>query len=218
MKNKIIIALIIIIVTVSAGCYAYIIKSSISKNPQEDFKKNLDNVPAVKRAEKSLNIVEKNIASNPPDSRALRQAADLYYLKMDFSKAIEYYLKESVFNQEDPTLYKSLADSYKENGQIEEAVVAYKKSLEFSTKNNPACFKLADIYTYKLNQPEEVIKIYETAMVNNPQDLNIKLMLASSYETNKIASKAAQLYEEVYLADPTSIVAKEGLKRTSYVK
>lgn len=92
-----------------------------------------------------------------------------------------------------PKGYMSLANSYSEEGLLEEAIINHKKALSIDPGLADAHLNLANTY-YKLDRLEEAIEEYHAAATLKPGDGKVRYYLARTYSEVGLIDNAAAEY------------------------
>ena len=140
----------------------------------------------------------------------LAKAAE-YYNKGDYEKAIKEYLQIEPLNM-DITL--AVASSYQNLGDNKNALVYYKKALDFNSKNADIAYYIAAILTEE-NDIQNAMIYVDKALELNPEHINAKELkqnLASNQNAELLQS-AINLYDsgkyDECLAQLNQVIAKE---------
>ena len=163
--------------------------------------------------QEQLPMLAEKVQANNEDKQAKRDYAVALYATGDIEKAKEQYLEELKLNATDPIIYNNLGNIYRDLGDYETAVVNYKKAIELNPQMANAYANLANVYTYSLSKPDLGIETYKSALIANPGDTDINLLLANAYEQmgNKASAKA--VFESILVKAPDNLAAKQGLER-----
>ena len=157
--------------------------------------------------------LEKKVAQNGDDPKALRDYAVALYATGDVQKAKDGYLKEAKVNGKDPILYNNLANAYRDGGQYDDAISAYQKSIELDAKNPTPYINLANLYIYTLKKADLGIEIYNKGIAANPDNMDLEVLLGMAYAQSGDKEKAKAAFEAVLKKKPDNAAAKAGLDR-----
>jgi len=141
--------------------------------------------------------------SHPPNP----QTAELYNkaaeaeIKKDKSKAIEYLKEIVAIDSADFIAWAKLGILYRERNLFEEAIAAFRKSLELKAEYTPAWINVGMI---KLSQKqfESAIQIYQHAVTLEPKSARIYQLLGEAYLQNKQGSLGAEVLNKALELDP----------------
>ena len=137
----------------------------------------------------------------------LENLGKLYQKIKNFQDAIEIY---KILTKAIPNKYEnwfSLAMSYKNDSQWDEAKKAYYKAIEINPKSHESYFNLAYLY-FNENDPDGAVECYEKALELEPQDWETKYFLSLAYMQVKNYKDGLKYFEE-RLCRQSAIVSQE---------
>ncbi len=158
-------------------------------------------------------IAYKNLLAKAPWLKdALTGMADCYLQLKQPSKMMTYLdgLIKNNPNNVFPIILKSqLLTSDK---KYKKAISLINKTIEQqqTTKSTALYSKLGHLYSL-IGDNKNKYKAYHKGLQINPNNINIMLNLASSYEKDHIFDKSAELYEKILSINPSHNVAKNNL-------
>lgn len=114
-----------------------------------------------------------------PDSIISHTHLGLIYLRTGRnSLAAEHLEKASVARPEDPDIYSSLGKAYKFQMNIEKALVAYRKAVQFGKYSSPHHYQELATLLEVANRLDEMESILDEALSIYPDDEHLILLLA----------------------------------------
>lgn len=156
--------------------------------------------------EKSSQCIKKAIEIEPK-AYYLENLGKLFQKTKQYKDAIEIY---KILTRAVPNNYEnwfSLAMSYKNNSEWDNAKQSYYKALEINPKSHEAYFNLAYLY-FNENDPDGAVKCYEKALELDPQDWETKYFLSLAYMQVKNYKDGLKYFEE-RLCRQSAIVSQE---------
>jgi tetratricopeptide (TPR) repeat protein len=169
--------------------------------------------PVVATYAKQLPDLKKKAETNPNDANARKNYAVALYVTRDLEQAKQQYEAATVINDKDAVTYNNLGNVYRDLGKINEAIDAYKKSLELDPDSVNTYANLANIQMYSKNKPLDAIETYKTGLSHLPGNTQLQLLLGLAYEQAKDIPSAKQTYENILANDKDNTAAKANLER-----
>jgi len=99
--------------------------------------------------EKAINAFKIAVELDPSFGEAANQLAYLYFKRGDFAIALEYLKKYSSLSPDDANPFDSMGDLLWRMGELDEAIVQYRKAVEIKSDFWPSAAKTAYIYAMK---------------------------------------------------------------------
>jgi tetratricopeptide (TPR) repeat protein len=197
--------LIIVIVALLIGFVSY---SVITRNNNK-----VEGNVALQQYKESLPKLKKKAQENPDDYIVNKEYAYALYVTNNNDEAIEIYKKVVDLNPQDSTSLNNLANLYRKSKNFTEARAYYERSISVLPKQVNAYVNLSHMLIYDTEEKEKGYEVFIEAINNNPDNTNLKLMLAKTYEQQKEYEKAILIYEEILEKDPGNLGAVEALKK-----
>jgi len=166
----------------------------------------------VKEATGKISQLLSSLKENGNDQELLRELGDSYLIKKDLDNAEKYYL-EALNLGNDRVVLRQLAVLYKEKQDYKNAVKYYENLISFFSDDAGGYLSLTDLYWYNLKDRSKAIEICQRAVFNNPEDLNLKLILADYYRQNGEIQKAVITYQSVLAVNPQEPTAQRELEK-----
>ncbi len=137
------------------------------------------------RFQEAANALEfAEAASSTPDLAVCVDLGHTYGRLSEYEKAVDVYLQafEILSNGEDSNVGQSdiagcIAESYEHLGNLEQALVWYRKTLEINPEDDRACIGIAFCLAQQ-NQSAEAMHYYEKALELNPENKDIWIGIA----------------------------------------
>lgn len=204
-KIFVVIAIIVLIIITA------IIIWFVANNSQTRFRQS--NNPVVQGYQKQALKLQQTVEQSPQDPVARLDYARALYGAEEKSAALEEFLVAATLNPDNPSIYKSIGNIYRDLEKYDKAEDAYRKQVELSPKDKGAYMDLANLQVYQLKVPMSGIETYKKALENTKGGNDIKLLMALAYEQANEYGKARALYEQIIKSDPSFVPAKNNLKR-----
>jgi tetratricopeptide (TPR) repeat protein len=167
--------------------------------------------PAKVEYERKLPALKKTAESKPDDYQANTDYAYALYVTGNDSDAIEAYKKVSNFDAVDARSLNNLGNLYRKEASFVPAIAAYQRSIELDPAQLNAYVNLAHMYIYDLKQQEEGFAVFNQALQTHPDNLDILIMVAKTYQQLGQDSVALGYYERVLQLDPNNQTAQQSL-------
>jgi tetratricopeptide (TPR) repeat protein len=157
-------------------------KKNFYEEAQAFFRKALEIMPGYEVAKKNLEAAQKK--------------------DVVFRETIEK-LKEKIKEDENnPLLHYDLANSYRNTGHLEDAIVEYKKALELRPENIDEITNIGAVF-YETGNYDEAIKYFISTVSKSARDGKAHLFLANSYFKKEWWDEADIEYHKTLELDPT---------------
>lgn len=144
--------------------------------------------------------------------------ATQYFLGITYAELSKYedaivYLNYALNNGFEPSIVvkQKLADMYLEVGDYEESVAAYQEVLEVSKQDINAFVRPVWIYLDFLNEPDQALKLGETAVMTFPEDPMAYNLLGWSQIGTKDYTEAEENLKKAISMDPSFAAAHYNL-------
>ena len=111
--------------------------------------------------------------------------------KKKLDSAIGEYISAQLFNAERPESQVNLGGLYSDMGRIDEAEIAYRKSIELQSKFVPAYVNLAQLYSGQQKE-SEAIEILQSGLQQLPEDASLHHALGLALVRQKDLVKALE--------------------------
>ncbi len=118
---------------------------------------------AIKLWQKSINI-----NSNDNDSKALNNIANVYKEEKNYDKAIKQYRLASNKDPMNPMYMNNLADTFRLNGQLDEALRVLNDSLKLDSSGIGTYFNLGMVYKDLKENTKALDSFKKSIQVNAP--------------------------------------------------
>lgn len=129
------------------------------------------------------------------------------------AEAIELFEKvRKNYPDREKQIIRELADQYKWNGQLKEAIAAYQRGLELSPEDLQAEIGLAQALAWD-KRHKDAIATYDKALAKDPGNTHALLGKAEVLSWDDKLEKARKVYEEVLKRDPENVDALNGVAR-----
>ena len=129
-----------------------------------------------------------------------------------YDQALTMHLqgKDLNWKEEMATKYFQLGQSYLQKNFLKSALKEFTKGLDFRPKKVEGLVGLAHTLR-KLRKKNSAFKILKFAILNNPEQEDLKLLLAQWYFEDQNIPKAVNEWESILYQNPQSIKAKKAL-------
>jgi len=164
-----------------------------------------------------INTLEKTIHLISDKTTAYNHLGYVYYVKRDFSQAIECYQKVLAINSESITAHTNLGNIYAKSGRLDEAIFEYKKTLTINPNFAEAHYNLALAYENK-NMLEEAIRAYKKAIATRPDHVKAYTKLGTAYIKKGRLAEAITVFERALAINPNDAHAHKNLALAYYSK
>jgi tetratricopeptide (TPR) repeat protein len=166
----------------------------------------------VKRLNTILGLLDS--APNEPDMVDATYSVGLYLnLLGESDKAIEQYEYLLTKRTTHSTSLNNLAWIYVERGEYAKAEVNFKKVIEFNPRFASGYINLSDLYRSFIPEKKSGIpKMFEEALKQSTQPIEMKLYLAEYYEAEKEYALAIEWYEKALEDNPGIEYARDAIK------
>ena len=161
---------------------------------------------AVELFERKLALQQKYAPDSPVDTIANVVIGSSYYNLEQPEKAVPYYEKAIELGYDDQGIYNGVINYYKESGDDEN----YMKYLKIAQEMYPdvQTYKLYEIDYYLANgQADEKLEELKQAAVDNPDNINILLIISSIYEQKENYAEQAKWTEKAVAVDSENFAA-----------
>lgn len=162
-----------------------------------------DNTLAIAEYESALKL-------DPSLTRALQQIMAIYF-QQGQKEEIVTFLNQHIENNPDLNNgYLVLADFYRMDENLPEAIATIDRALAKDDEWTAGYSLKANLH-YLNNEPDVAIVAFENGLSKAPEDNQLAMQLASTYESKKEYAQARDLYEKVIARDPSIDVAANNL-------
>lgn len=118
--------------------------------------------------EAAVSTYQAGIILDPNNYDLYIALGDIYMADYDLDKAIHSYCDAVILNSEEERGYTKLGVALWEKDYLEEALVAYHKAIEINPENEYSQNNLGILYLEGLEDAEEALEYFETAINLNP--------------------------------------------------
>jgi len=223
--NKYIIA-IIVILSIGLSAAGYVFFSSLQSQPSipnsqptiHDPQRTTTSpaptiyIPAVVEAKKEASKLESAIQKSPQDAKLYYEQAKQLYIAASLEEARKSLSEAIGIDGTQASYYKLLATIYTEEGNYEQAVIAYKKAIELDPQAT-TYKELAALYRFKIVSLPEAESTYRLARELDANNKYILIALAETLEAQNKKEEATAMYEQVLQLDPRNVPAQNALTR-----
>lgn len=177
------------------GKNEFIAQDESSHTPQEGklYASHISSIQQTRVAEKKLGQA-KNINDRV---EAYTQLADAALIDGKSNTAIENYLQVVSTDPQNVAARSGLAEAYTNDGDYNQALTQLRYISSLENDNNSADTEAASIQLYSLQDPNGAIDSYQNALEKQPDDTNIKLLLASAYIVRQDYEQARLILEPI---------------------
>lgn len=178
------------------------LKQSLSLEPNNHLALNALGLTYTMKGnfEESVKYLTECLKINPTLTEAQNNLGVAYQELKLFDKAEELFILASLDTQyisrENP--FYNLARLYFTQNKFQDALFQVQKSLEIKHDFFFALFHEGLIFS-KLDQLDNAIRSFETALEINPNDVDLNFNLAEAYFNNRQFEKAKQIFTPLYL-------------------
>lgn len=146
------------------------------------------------------------------------ELARVYSYKDDHENSIREYqaVLHSHPEKENEIIYE-LANQYKWNGNLEEALSSYKKALDYDPDNEQFRSDYAEVLSW-LGRRSESLIIYNEILESNPLNIDVMLQKAEVLSWDDRLEEAEEVYERVLNLEPVNQTARNGIARVNVWK
>jgi protein O-GlcNAc transferase len=148
------------------------------------------------------------------DSKALNNIGNIYKIKNNIPKAIEYYQKALIYEPTNSTYLNNLGDSYRLTGDLNKAKEIFLESLQVNTNGMLTHFNLGTLYQTEGNF-QKAIDSFKKSLNINPSYLEAYYQLANTQLKANNKESAKQSMEKAIQADPGNLKFQEFYKKIS---
>lgn len=177
--------------------------------------------------EKAKEFLNKVLAENPKETKALVLLGDLYFKQESYKEAADYYNQALEISPREFDVLVKLGKTYLESGRLEEAKEAFEDALAISPYVVEAYFGLGDVYQ-KQGLTEKALEQYRDGFRRargyemqrdlakrilelDPKDIKTRFRLAELYKEEHVFSAAIEQYNAILEQDPNSLAAYKGI-------
>ena len=173
---------------------------------------NLANVAAQKGDwQQALENLQKAIRVQPDDAGVLIGMGTCYLELVDYTRALECFLKVSVLLPMNADVQNNLGIVYQLNGRDLDALAAFQKAVQLDSSQWAAWRSLAALHL-RLEKWEQGVSILASLIRTNPHDIDAKYLLAQCYEMGGDITSARAFYEAILKESPEHPAAREALE------
>lgn len=168
--------------------------------------------------EKAIMDAEQAVKSNPQSAEAHTELAAALIIVGRYSEALEHLKIALRIDPQNETAFYLRGVVSKERGRYKQAIDYFLKAIDLYKKREGSIYAeayldLARSYV-ALKKYKQAAQAYEAAWSNtDPQNVNILLELANTYEKMGRKKQAIKYYRGVLAYDPDNTRAKASLKR-----
>ncbi|GIW62689.1 MAG: hypothetical protein KatS3mg090_0515 [Patescibacteria group bacterium] len=200
-KLKTIISLVFVLLLVFS-IYMFYQKTSVS-NKNNALQKYKDELP-------ELEIQAQNQPSNYEVNKRL---AYTLYATNNTERAKSAYQHILNLNPNDSDAYEKLGNMARIDKNYTEAESYYQKAISADKNNLNAYINLALMYIYDMNSANKGLQVLNQAVSENPDNIDLKIMLAKTYQQLGDMQNARSIYEQILQKDPNNADAKSFLQK-----
>jgi tetratricopeptide (TPR) repeat protein len=142
------------------------------------------------------------------DSKALNNIGNIYKIKNNLQKAIEFYQKAITFEPTNSTYLNNLGDSYRLTGDLKKAKETLLESLEVDTNGMLTHFNLGTLYQTEKNF-KKAIDSFQKSLNINPSYTEAYYQLANTHLKANNKESARLSMEKAIQADPGNLKFRE---------
>ena len=162
-----------------------------------------------KNNEKSLEFLLEALKLSPDAFYIKYSVANNYYFVSKYNESLAMYLdiiKTGTDNEND-FLYSGLGDTYSALKKYDEAIKAYKKTIELNPKESYHYYRLGELY-FELNDFETAESLYNKALEVNKDDDISTVSLALVYEKKGKKEEALAKLKQAVKMNKNSMVVR----------
>jgi len=150
-------------------------------------------------------FIDRALTLAPDNIRSLELLIKIYEDSGDVSNQIKTMERVAQLTQ-DAELYLLIGNTYIQNNQIENAIIALRKAVLVDPEFAPAQYRLAFLF-YDQERFDEAIEYLEFAYSQFPENDIIARRLAISYQRTGRTNEAIRKYEQVIQNNPQNVQA-----------
>lgn len=147
-----------------------------------------------KKPEKAIRMYMQSLSLMPDCEDTYSALGDLYFEQEDYDKAVENYSKALSINSRDVHVNNQFATSLYKKGFIEDAMIAYKNTIDADENYAPAYNNLGAVYLENKNMIAEAKDCFEKAVEKDEKYTTAYFNLARTYELSDDRVNAAKFY------------------------
>lgn len=167
---------------------------------------------ALAKYHQALPTLKKEVENDPENYQLRNEYAFTLYVTQNDDEAINQYSTLVNLNPTDPVPSNNLGNLLRKRGSYDDAVESYKRSVEVNPNQINAYVNLAHLYIYDIKQPELGYDIFDQVITLNPDNMDLKVMLAKTYQQQNADQQAIAVYTDILEVDPDNVAAQNGLK------
>lgn len=163
----------------------------------------------------ALRVYEGFLKSSHDDPQLMIEWARVYTYADQHAQAIGLFEEiRRRYPAHEKDIIRELADQYKWNGQLAQAIGAYRRALEVDPQDIMSLLGLAQALAWS-GQREESLKEYSAALQRSPDSVLALLGKAEILSWNDKLEQANSLYRKVLQIEPQNLAAKNALARNT---
>ncbi len=155
---------------------------------------------------KAVHYLEKAAQLKPDDEKIEILLAETYYLKNEFEKSKELFLKYKEI-KDNPVIMNYLGLFKLEENKIEDAISYFTQAVKYDQQNSQYAYNLSNAY-FVNGWFEEAVKYMNIAICLEPENCEYRYTQAYSYYTNSQLEKALGEIKSILKINPDYTNAK----------
>jgi superkiller protein 3 len=206
-KYKLVVIIILVVLALVAGTIGVLWMLNKDKATYKQIGK------IAEEYSRQLPALSEKVDKDPNDATARREYAIALRATGDLKGSKEQYEAAVKLNSRDATLENNLGNVYRDLSEYDNAVAAYNKAIELNNKQLNPYINLANLQLYQLKKVDDAIATYQKGLEALPDDENLLLQLALTYERADKKQLAQETLEKIINKNPNNIAAKKLLER-----
>jgi tetratricopeptide (TPR) repeat protein len=157
-------------------------------------------------------VTTKDVAQRVKKSKAIESLADAYFADRLYEKAIDKYREALMLEPKNAKAHYFIGCSYGRLGDLNNAMLAFEKTIEIDPDFHRALNNLADIYVRK-GELERALKLIQKALLLAPQQTGYSLTCSEIYMNMGKYDLALAMLEKIVDDPKNGQTAKEYIER-----
>lgn len=196
-----------VLVVVIVGGIIFALSHTSNKNDKQPSN------PIAQQYSKQLPSLKEKAKKNPKSFQDQENYAVALYATGDTKAAQQQYQKAAELNNRDATVQNNLGNTYRDQGNFNAAVTAYRKAITLNPKLINPYTNLANIQIYSLNKTDDGIATYKAALKQLPTNPQLQVLLALAYEQEGDKANAKQTLLAAQATNPNDKTIQQNLSR-----
>ena len=178
---------------------------NLSKDETADIYRQMSSrILKKKKPKKAILILEKVVAINQDDAKAIFELGSAYYSEGIYDKAIDCFKNAIKLDPDNDDYYFKIALAYEKKEHFVKAITNYKKATEIKPDKSEIHYRLGIVYD-EAEKYNEAINSFVKAIELNPNQENYHQSLGLTYESINQHNEAVQCYKKAIALKQASL-------------